>query len=96
VSSSGNLIPDNEGVRRQAGRGGWGRSTAHAAPTVFCPLQKHYRKTRRTAQVVFSSGAKWNVKFFFSRSEVIKEHKSCNVNRFDFIARNNVLMLTPE
>jgi hypothetical protein len=31
------VFPDSAGVKRQAGQG---ESTAHTAPTVFCPFQK--------------------------------------------------------
>ena len=54
-----NLIPDTAVVKTLAGQG---ESTAHAAPTVFCPFQKHYRKTRRTVQFLLSNGAKWSAR----------------------------------
>ena len=49
------------GVKRQAGQGG---STAHAALSVFCLFQKHYRKTGRTMQFLLSKWAKWSVEIF--------------------------------
>jgi hypothetical protein len=52
---------DNAGLMRQSGQGG---STAHAAPNVFCPFQKHWLLTRRSAQFILSNGIKWNFKIF--------------------------------
>lgn len=61
LSSSENLILDSEGMKRHIVRGG---TTAHAAPTVFCPFQTHYHKTRSmsTVQFLIINGAKWSVK----------------------------------
>ena len=55
LSSSDNLMYDSAGVKRQACQGG---STAYTAATVFCPFQKHYRKTRRSVQFLLNNGAK--------------------------------------
>ena len=38
LSSIGNINPFREGVNRRSGKK---ESTAHAAPTVFSPIQKH-------------------------------------------------------
>jgi hypothetical protein len=38
-----------------------GRNTAHAAPTVFSPLQNHCRITRRTHQLLLNHAAKWGL-----------------------------------
>ena len=61
LSSPYKLIPDSAGVKRQADHG---ESTAHAAPTVVCLFEKHYRKTDRTVQFLLSNGAKWSVDNF--------------------------------
>jgi hypothetical protein len=59
LSLSDNKIPDSMDVKRQAVQGG---STAHAAPAVFFPFQKHSCKTSRNVHFLWSNGAKCWVK----------------------------------
>jgi hypothetical protein len=39
-------------------------STAHVAPTVSCPFQKHYRKIPRTLQFLLRNRTEWSVNSF--------------------------------
>jgi hypothetical protein len=63
------VIRDSAGVKRQAGWGG----TAHAAQTVFCPFEKHYRKTGSTVQFILSNEAEYQ--HFLTKINYKRTHK---------------------
>jgi hypothetical protein len=59
---------------------GQGRNTAHPAPNVFSAFQKHYLVTRRTLQ-------------FLKAIQLLTKENSNDINRSNFIAADNEILL---